>query len=263
MDPLAHLFARSAAARQIQPGSAHHERRLFMQTMLKRTVLGAAVAALMCAGLAIPAADVQAGQPRRERPVEKQPGKDAERKEKPKVEPARIGEAAPDFELKDLDGQPFKLAEQRGKIVVLEWFNPDCPFVVKHHERHKTMQETYERHKAEGVVWVAINSAAPGKQGYGKDRNEKARRDFELVYPLLFDESGNVGRAYSAKVTPHMYIIDREGVLVYAGAIDNDRSASKLGSINYVDQALREVIAGTAVSVTESQPYGCTVKYSN
>jgi peroxiredoxin len=177
---------------------------------------------------------------------------------------AVIGQAAPDFTLVDLNGDSHTLSEytQEGKIVVLEWFNPDCPFVKKHHKFNKTMDTLAKEFADDGVVWLAINSGAPGKQGAGVERNLSAVEEFGIEYPMLMDDSGEVGKAYGAKVTPHMYIINTDGVLVYAGAIDNDSSARKLGDVNYVKQALTEVLAGEPVSVPESRAYGCSVKYN-
>ena len=176
---------------------------------------------------------------------------------------AAIGKAAPDFTLVDLNGDSHTLSEytQQGKIVVLEWFNPDCPFVKKHHKFNKTMDTLAKEFADDNVVWLAINSGAPGKQGHGVERNLSAVDEYEIAYPILVDESGEIGKAYDAKTTPHMYIINTDGVLVYAGAIDNDSSARKLGDVNYVKQALTEVLAGEPVSVTESRAYGCSVKY--
>jgi len=176
---------------------------------------------------------------------------------------AKLGEKAPDFTLTDLEGQEHTLSDytKEGKFVVLEWFNPDCPFVVKHHAKHKTMYELARMVEDNGGVWLAINSGKPGKQGTGMDRNMKAVSDFGIEYPLLLDETSKVGMMYDAKVTPHMYIIDEEGTLVYAGAIDNDRSASTLGDTNYVKKAMNEHMAGRAISISETKPYGCSVKY--
>jgi peroxiredoxin len=176
---------------------------------------------------------------------------------------AKVGEKAPDFTLTDLQGDKHTLSDytDEGKFVVLEWFNPDCPFVVKHHERHKTMYDLARMVEDNGGVWLAINSGKPGKQGTGHDRNMKAMKDFGIEYPILLDETSKVGEMYDAKVTPHMYIIDEEGTLVYAGAIDNNRSARTLGDTNYVKKALKEHMAGKAVSITETKPYGCSVKY--
>lgn len=178
---------------------------------------------------------------------------------------AKVGEKAPDFKVKDTEGKEHTLSQytKEGKIVVLEWFNSGCPFVVKHHQNHKTMKETYERYKDNGVVWLAVNSGAPGKQGHGLELNREFKKKWEITYPILMDESGTVGRAYDAKTTPHMYIIDKDGILRYAGAIDNDNSAARLGSINYVDKALREILAGETVEFAETKPYGCSVKYGS
>ncbi len=175
---------------------------------------------------------------------------------------AKVGHPAPNFTLTDLDGNEHTLADYtaEGKVVVLEWFNPDCPFVKKHHEANKSMYETYRTAKENGGVWLAINSGKPGNQGTGHDRNERAVKEFGIEYPVLLDESGKVGKMYNAKVTPHMYIIDEEGTLVYAGAIDNN-PRFELGDVNYVKQALTEHVSGKDISVATSKPYGCSVKY--
>ncbi len=172
---------------------------------------------------------------------------------------AMVGSAAPDFTLMTVDGEEVSLASFAKGTVVLEWFNPDCPFVKKHHQKHTTMKDT--RAKYPEVTWLAINSGAAGKQGHGKVRNSKAVKDYEISYPLLLDESGNVGRLYGAKTTPHMFVI-HEGTLVYAGAIDDDRSPDKLGGTNYVAAALDAIAAGDEVAQPETKPYGCSVKYS-
>ncbi|MFG0256818.1 MAG: redoxin domain-containing protein [Phycisphaerales bacterium JB043] len=177
---------------------------------------------------------------------------------------AKVGQAAPDFELYDLDGNTHTLSEYtaQGKIVVLEWFNPDCPFVKKHHKHLKTMKDLATKY-ADDVVWLAINSGAEGKQGAGTERNRTAVSEYEIEYPVLMDHSGDVGRLYSARTTPGMYIVDTEGVLRYAGAIDDKPSAKphQLPSINYVDAALEAILAGTEVEYTETKQYGCSVKY--
>lgn len=175
--------------------------------------------------------------------------------------PAKLGETAPDFALKDLDGKDVKLADFKGKVVVLEWFNPGCPFVVKHHSTFDTMRKTAKDFKDKGVVWLAINSGAEGKQGASKEENTKARTDWKIEYPIVLDPTGVTGKAYGAKTTPHMFIIDKEGKLVYAGAIDNDSSPKKQGSKNYVKNALDEVLAGKKVTDASNDSYGCGVKY--
>jgi len=178
---------------------------------------------------------------------------------------AAVGQKAPDFTLTDTNGKTFTLAaalKQPGvKAVVLEWFNPDCPFVKKHHQANHTMQETLAKFSDKGVLWVAINSGAPGKEGAGLDRNKKAITEFGITYPVLMDENGAVGHMYDAKTTPHMFIIAADGTLVYAGAIDDDRSATKPGATNYVAKALGEMMQGSTVSTPETKPYGCSVKY--
>src|SRR5580692_7571909 len=133
---------------------------------------------------------------------------------------AEIGKPAPDFTLSDLDGHPVHLADRRGSVVVLEWFNPQCPFVNKAHTKG-SLKDTAARNTAAGVVWLGIDSAAPGKQGYDPDAIRAAVQRFGLAHPILRDESGAVGRAYGATNTPHMFVIDKAGVLVYGGAIDN------------------------------------------
>lgn len=134
---------------------------------------------------------------------------------------AKVGEAAPEFSLPNTEGEAIALADFKGKTVVLEWFNPDCPFVVYAHEGEGPLVELGNEKTQEGVVWLAINSGAPGKQGAGAERNKQAKADWKIDYPILIDEDGKVGQAYGAKTTPHMYVIDPEGKLVYAGGLDN------------------------------------------
>ncbi len=174
------------------------------------------------------------------------------------------GDKAPGFTLTDTEGAEYTLQTflDDGKIVVLEWFNPDCPFIKKHHANHKTMNETFAAVKDDGVVWLAINSGAKGKEGNGLERNRKAVKEYEIPFPVLIDESGEVGRAYSAKTTPHMFIITSDGVVAYNGAIDDDRSAAKLGKTNYVATALMALREGKKVETPETSAYGCSVKYS-
>ena len=175
------------------------------------------------------------------------------------------GDQAPGFTLTDTGGEEFSLQTylDDGQIVVLEWFNPDCPFIRKHHLSHKTMNETFAAVKDDGVVWLAINSNAKGKEGNGLQRNQKAVKEYEIPFPVLIDESGDVGRAYGAKTTPHMFIINPEGTVVYNGAIDNDRSAAKLGETNYVANALKALREGKKIETPETSAYGCSVKYGH
>lgn len=180
---------------------------------------------------------------------------------------AEIGKPAPDFTLKDLDGHDVSLSSFKGKTVVLEWFNPHCPFVRRAHEKG-SLKDAAQRHTAKGVVWLAVNSAAPGKQGHGVETNRTAVEHMGLKHPVLIDESGDVGRAYGATNTPHMYVIDASGRLVYRGAIDNSPDAEGQSPENgtlvpYVDVALAELAAGKPVARAETKAYGCGVKYDH
>lgn len=179
-------------------------------------------------------------------------------------EKAEIGKKAPDFTLPDLGGERHTLSDmvEEDKVVVLEWFNPECPFVKKHYrEDTQTMNTLADRFADRGVVWVRINSGAPGKQGAGVEKNERYKDEYKIDGPILLDESGEVGKMYGATNTPHMYVIDRSGTLRYMGAIDNDRRAREPGDVNYVERALEKILAGETVSETETQAYGCSVKY--
>jgi peroxiredoxin len=185
----------------------------------------------------------------------------------PAPEHAEIGKPAPDFTLKDLDGKAWSMRDLRGKTVVLEWFNPECPFVRMAHTKG-SLVGTAKRHEAEGVVWLAVNSAAPGKQGAGAEKSADGKKRYGLDHPILLDESGDVGRAYGATNTPHMFVIDREGVLRYAGAIDNSpdgegESPTDGKLVRYVDEALASIAAGRPVLVTQTRAYGCGVKYGH
>ena len=174
------------------------------------------------------------------------------------------GSVAPDFTLADTEGVVHTLHEyvEDGKIVVLEWFNPDCPFIMKHHSAHRTMDDTFAGVKDHGVVWLAINSNAKDKQGFGLDHNRKAHAEYKMTFPLLLDPTGETGKAYGAKNTPTMFVIGHDGKIVYAGAIDDDASPQTVGETNYVAEALKAVLAGEKPSVAETKPYGCSVKYA-
>lgn len=174
---------------------------------------------------------------------------------------ATVGQAAPQFTLTDTDGVAHKLSDYAGKTVVLEWFNPDCPFVVYAHGKKGPLSAQPARVIDEDTVWLAINSGAPGKQGHGLERNQKAKVEYGMTYPVLIDESGDVGRLYGAKTTPHMYVINPEGTLVYAGGLDDSPMGRKSGATNYVDACVADLDAGKAVTTAETKPYGCSVKY--
>jgi len=177
---------------------------------------------------------------------------------------AEVGKPAPDFTLKDLNGAEVALAAYRGKTVVLEWFNPDCPFVVRTHKEGplETMAADVAK---DGVVWLAINSGAAGKQGAGMERNKAALTEYGLSHPVLLDENGAVGKAFGAHNTPGMFVIDAAGVLAYAGAIDNAPrgEAPPEGYRNHVKEALADLAAKQAVRVSETKQYGCSVKYAD
>jgi len=141
---------------------------------------------------------------------------------------------------------------------------PQVPFVVKHHEKSHTMADTAAKFADKGVVWLAINSSAEGKEGFGTEKEMVAK--WNVTYPCLVDASGTVGHLYGATNTPQMFVINAEGVLVYAGAIDSDPSmepaVDKLSVTNYVDQALTQLLAGETITQPETKPYGCSVKYA-
>ena len=176
---------------------------------------------------------------------------------------AELGKMAPGFLLVDTDGKSHKLSDYKGKVVVLEWFNPDCPFVKKHHKNSRSMNAAYRAVEGKDVVWLAINSGAPGKQGAGLDRNKQAKEEYGITYPILLDPTGIVGRAYGAKNTPHMFVIDAAGKLAYNGAIDNDPSPDVLGDENYVVDTVHRLQKGETVQTSQTKPYGCSVKYAS
>lgn len=176
-----------------------------------------------------------------------------------------IGQPAPAIEATDIHGNAFNLADHKGKIVVLEWTNKDCPFVVKHYDSGN-MQKLQKDARANGVEWVSVISSAEGKQGYLTPEEAKKVIEDAGAEPTtqILDSSGEIGRAYDAKTTPHMFVIDKEGNVAYAGAIDSDSSASQSaieGAENYVMAAVNALQAGEEVAVKTSAPYGCSVKY--
>lgn len=180
-------------------------------------------------------------------------------------EESAIGKPAPAFTLKSAAGHDVTLAQLKGKPVVLEWINLECPFVRKHYGSGN-MQRLQRTYTGKGVQWYAVCSSAPGKQGYLEPAEWQKRMKEQDGAPtaVLIDADGTVGKAYGAKTTPHMYVIDREGVLAYSGAIDDKPStdpATVTGAVNYVSQALDAVLEGKAVGRSTSTPYGCSVKY--
>jgi hypothetical protein len=180
---------------------------------------------------------------------------------------ATVGQPAPNFKLADANGKAVSLSDFRGKTVVLEWNNPECPFVKKHYGSGN-MQKTQAAATKDGVVWLTINSSAPGKQGHKDGAGAKAHVAQSGSRPTayLLDPRGVVGKVYAAKTTPHMYIVNKAGTLVYAGGIDDKPTpnpADIAGARNHVLAALAEIKAGKAVSVPTSRPYGCAVKYAD
>lgn len=177
----------------------------------------------------------------------------------------KVGAPAPAFELKDVDGKTRSLAELKGKTVVLEWTNDGCPFVKKHYNSGN-MQALQAQAAKDGVVWVTINSSAPGKQGHvdGKGAKELLAKHKATPAMYLLDPEGKVGKLYGAQTTPHMYVIDKDGTLVYMGAID-DKPTTDVADVktatNYVTAALAELKAGKPISKPATRAYGCSVKY--
>lgn len=176
------------------------------------------------------------------------------------------GEPAPDFTETDAAGKVHSLANYEGEWLVLEWFNKDCPYVKKHYGSGN-MQSLQQKYGERGVKWLTVISSAKGKQGYLEPDaalSEGERHNLSASAPFLLDVNGDMGRAYGAKTTPHMFVIDPEGEVVYAGAIDDNDSANPAvieRSYNYVAAALDKAMAGEKVTIASSQAYGCTVKY--
>jgi peroxiredoxin len=175
------------------------------------------------------------------------------------------GKPAPDFSLPSSEGKTIKLSDYKGKTVVLEWLNHGCPFVKKHYESGN-MQKLQKESVSKGVVWLSIISSAPGKQGHSSaaeaEKDKKSHGASSSA--ILIDESGAVGKQYGAKTTPHMYVIDGSGALVYQGAIDDKPSTNKediSSARNYVREALTAVASGKKVELAQTTAYGCSVKY--
>lgn len=178
---------------------------------------------------------------------------------------AEIGQPAPAFTLTDADGNSRSLSEFSGKTVVLEWTNHECPFVAKHYGAGN-MQKQQQAATGAGVVWLTVNSSNTGKQGYvTADQAKALMADNDWAgTAYLFDTDGTAGQAYGAKTTPHMYVIDGDGVLRYMGGIDSNPSADQAdiaGATQYVQVALAQLAAGEAVAQANTRPYGCSVKY--
>lgn len=180
---------------------------------------------------------------------------------------AEIGKPAPEIELLDLDGKTVKLSGFRGKVVVLEWFNAGCPFVMRAHTKG-SLKTAAKDAKAKGVVWLAISSSADGKQGAGVQANRDGATKFGLSHPILLDASGAVGHMYGATNTPHVFVVDEAGTLVYRGAVDNSpdgEGESPTGGklVSYVDATLADLAAKRPVAIPTTRAYGCGVKYAS
>jgi peroxiredoxin len=178
---------------------------------------------------------------------------------------ASVGEPAPNFSVLGADGKTHQLGDYAGKIVVLEWTNHECPFVVKHYAP-ENMQGLQKQFGEQEVVWFTVISSKPGSQGHvsAEKANELSSSRNAVPHAVLLDESGDMGRAYNARVTPHMYVIDAEGTLVYAGGIDSIPSTNSSDIARaepHLKLAVNEVLAGEPVSNPSTRPYGCTIKY--
>jgi peroxiredoxin len=177
---------------------------------------------------------------------------------------AEIGKAVANFTVTNADGKAVSLTDYKGKTVVLEWTNPGCPFVVAHYA-NGNMPSLQKKYADKGVVWLLVNSTNSTKKDFksGKELKAQFAEWKAAAADVLLDSDGKVGKAFNAKTTPHMFIIDKEGKLAYAGAIDDDPSTNggKDAKVNYVSKALDELIAGKAVTETSTKQYGCSVKY--
>lgn len=171
---------------------------------------------------------------------------------------AEIGQPAPSFVLKDLNGKEHSLAQYKGKTVVLEWFSPACP-TCKRAYAEGPLDTMPERYVKDGMVWLSINSEAPTNKAASVEANRKFVDKYKMQAPLLFDPTGVVGRSYGAKTTPHMYVIDPQGVLIYRGALDNAPSGKTDDGtpvVSYIDAAVADLKAGQPVKVAETKSYG-------
>jgi len=178
-----------------------------------------------------------------------------------------IGQPAPAFAATDASGKPVSLADYRGRTVVLEWVNPECPYVRKHYDSGN-MQATQKAATSKGVVWLSVNSTYAGHVDFkpAPEMTAWIQRQAAAPTATLMDSEGKIGRAYGARTTPHMYVIDAKGTLVYAGGIDDRPSANPAdvkGAKNLVNAALADVLAGKPVAQSVTRPYGCSVKYAD
>ncbi|NVJ21147.1 MULTISPECIES: thioredoxin family protein [Myxococcus] len=171
---------------------------------------------------------------------------------------AEVGKPAPAFTLKDETGKEHSLSQYKGKVVVLEWTNPECPFVQRHYQAD-TMANTLKGFDAKKVVWLAVDSTAHNTP----EKSATWKKTEGFTYPVLQDASGATGKTYGAKTTPHMYVIDTEGVVRYAGAIDDDPRGKNDKKVNHVQTTVDAVLNGKPVPASTTTPYGCSVKYKS
>ncbi len=174
----------------------------------------------------------------------------------PVLADAEVGKPAPSFTVKDESGKEHSLAQYKGRVVVLEWTNPECPFVQRHYKAD-TMVNTLKGFDAKKVVWLAVDSTAHNTP----EKSAAWKKEEGFPYPVLQDASGAMGKSYGAKTTPHMYVIDEKGVVRYAGAIDDDPRGKSDKPSNHVKTAVDAVVGGQPVPASTTTPYGCTVKY--
>lgn len=179
----------------------------------------------------------------------------------------RVGSPAPDFTAKTSTGQTVRLRDHKGKLVILEWTNHECPFVVKHYQSGN-MQKLQQEAQAKGAVWFSVVSSAPGQQGFvtAEQANAVLKQNKATPTAVLLDPEGTLGRLYGARTTPHLFVIDKAGQLQYMGAIDDalslpDRDVTKAN--NFVRAAMQQLLAGQKPNPSTTPPYGCSVKYKN
>jgi peroxiredoxin len=178
------------------------------------------------------------------------------------VEP---GDAAPAFTVKNVKGEEVSLDKQKGKVVVLEWVNYDCPFVKKHYGAGN-MQKLQEKYTGKDVVWITVSSAADGPLSEAAGLTERSKKEGNKATQIVLDTDGKIGKAYGAKTTPHMFVINKEGKVAYNGAIDSKKTADAAdidSADSYISLALDSVLSGKTVDKAKTEPYGCSVKYAS
>jgi peroxiredoxin len=229
-------------------------------------VLGLGVASLNAEPPKTPASTPPANTPAKPTGNTPPAGKHEEKKEAKKdtgaaMTGAKVGTAAPEFNLTSVDGKAVKLSDYKGKIVVIEWFNPGCPWIVGTHKSgaFKNLTDKYGK----DVTFLAINSSAKGQEGSDKDMNAKMAKEWNVSYPVLLDGDGKVGHAYGAKTTPHMFVIGTDGKVAYNGALDDRTKPDEAGKTNYVANAIDALMKHETVATSETKPFGCPVKYSD